>query len=87
VVAQVAVQLHARSIRHAGCMTRGPGPPCRVCWESEKCAHLARLHAACMAAHPFACWSGQKWRAACNRWAVVRTTHGGLASSALSWLA
>jgi hypothetical protein len=53
VVAQVAVQLHARSIRRAGCMTRGPGPPCWACWESEKCAHLARLHAACMAARPF----------------------------------
>jgi hypothetical protein len=50
VVAQVAVQLHARSIRRAGCMTRGPGPPCWACWESEKRAHLARLHAACMAA-------------------------------------
>jgi hypothetical protein len=88
VVAQVAVQLHARSIRRAGCMTRGPGPPCRACWESEKCAHLlARLHAACMAAHPFACWSGQKWRATCNRWAVVRTAYGGLASSTLSRLA
>jgi hypothetical protein len=33
---------------------------------------------------PFARWSGQKWRVMCNRWAVVRTTHGGLASSALS---
>jgi hypothetical protein len=50
VVAQVVGQLHARSIRCAGCMTRGPGPPCWACWESEKCAHLARLHAACMAA-------------------------------------
>jgi hypothetical protein len=87
VVAQVAVQLHSRSIRRAGCMTRGPGPPCWACWESEKCAHLARLHAACLAARPFARWSGQKWRAACNRWAVVRTAHGGLASSALSRLA
>jgi hypothetical protein len=87
VVAQVAVQLHARSIRRAGCMTRGPGPPCRACWESEKCAHLARLHATCMAARPFARWSGQKWRVACNRWAVARTAHGGLASSALSRLA
>jgi hypothetical protein len=87
VVAQVAVQLHARSIRRAGCMTRGPGPPCWACWESEKCAHLARLHAACMAARPFACWSGQKWRAACNRWAVACTAHGGLASSALGRLA
>jgi hypothetical protein len=53
VVAQVAVQLHARSIRRAGCMTRGPGPPCWACWESEKCAHLARLNAACMVARPF----------------------------------
>jgi hypothetical protein len=72
VVAQVAVQLHARSIRRAGCMTRGPGPPCWACWESEKHAHLARLHAACMS---------------CNRWAVARTAHGGLASSALGRLA
>jgi hypothetical protein len=86
-VAQVAVLLHARSIRRAGCMTCGPGPPCRACWESKKCAHLARLHAACMAARPFACWSRRKWRAACNRWAVVRTAHGGLASPALSRLA
>ena len=84
-VAQVAVQLHARSIRCAGCMTRGP--PYRACWESEKCAHLARLHAACMAVRPFARWSGKKWRVACNRWAVVRTAHGGLASFALSRLA
>jgi hypothetical protein len=87
VVAQVAVQLYARSIRRAGCMTRGSGPPCRACWESEKRAHLAWLHAACTAAHPFARWSGQKWRAACNRWAVARTAHGGLASSALGRLA
>jgi hypothetical protein len=87
VVAQVAVRLHARSIRRAGCMTRGSGPPCRACWESEKRAHLAWLHAACTAARPFARWSGQKWRAACNRWAVARTMHGGLASSALGRLA
>jgi hypothetical protein len=53
VVAQVAVQLHARSSRRAGCMTRGPGPPGWACWESKKRAHLARLHAACMAARPF----------------------------------
>ena len=52
-VAQVAVQLHARSIRRAGCMTRGPRPPCWACWESEKCAHLAWLHAACMATRLF----------------------------------
>jgi hypothetical protein len=87
VVAQVAVQLHARSSRRAGCMTRGPGPPGWACWESEKRTHLARLHAACMAAHPFARWSGQKWRVACNRWAVVCTARGGLASSAPSRLA
>jgi hypothetical protein len=86
VVAQVVVQLQARSIRRAGCMTRGSGPPCWACWESKKRAHLARLHAACMAARPFARWSGQKWRAACNRWAVARTTRGGLASSALGRL-
>jgi hypothetical protein len=53
VVAQVAVQLHARSIRRADCMTRGPGPLCWARWESEKRAHLARLHAACIAARPF----------------------------------
>jgi hypothetical protein len=53
VVVQVAVQLHARSIRRAGCLTRGPGPPGWACWESEKDIHLARLHAACMAARPF----------------------------------
>jgi hypothetical protein len=87
VVAQVAVQSHARSIRRAGCMTRGPWPPCWACWESEKCAHLALLNAACMAARLLARWSGQKWRAACNRWAVAHTAHGGLASSALDQLA
>jgi hypothetical protein len=47
-VARVAVQSLARSIWRAGCMTRGPGPPCWACWKSEKCAHLAwfacRLH-------------------------------------------
>jgi hypothetical protein len=45
VVAQVAMQLPTRSNRRTGCMTRGPGPPCRACWESEERAHLARLHA------------------------------------------
>jgi hypothetical protein len=40
-VARVAVQLLARSIRRAGCMTRGPGPPCWACWKLEKCVHLA----------------------------------------------
>jgi hypothetical protein len=87
VVAQVAMQLLTRSNRRTGCMTCGPGPPCRACWESKKCTHLAWLHAACTAARPFARWSGQKWRVACNRWAVVRTACGGLASSALSRLA
>jgi hypothetical protein len=87
VVAQVAMQLLTRSNRRTCCMTRGPGPPCRACWESEKCALLARLHAACTTARPFARWSGQKWRVARNRWAVVRTARGSLASSALSRLA
>jgi hypothetical protein len=41
------------------------------------------LHGACMAVCPFTRWSGQKRRNARNRWAVARTTHGGLASSAL----
>ena len=76
-VAQVAVQLHARSIRRAGCMTRGPGPPCWACWEAEKCAHLARLQAGYMAVRPFTRWSGRKWRNACNRWAVACTARGG----------
>jgi hypothetical protein len=49
VVAQVAVQLLACSIRRAGCVTRGLGPPGWARWESEKRVHLARLHAACMA--------------------------------------
>ena len=52
-VAQVAVQFLARSIRRAGCVTRGPGPPCWACRESEKRVHLARLHAACMASRLF----------------------------------
>jgi hypothetical protein len=55
--------------------------------ESKGCAHLARLHAACMAVRPFARWSGQKWRTACNRWAVACTARGGLASSLLDRLA
>jgi hypothetical protein len=52
-VVQVAVQLLACSIRRAGCVTRGPGPPGRARWESERRVQLARLHAACMAARPF----------------------------------
>jgi hypothetical protein len=86
-VARVAVQLLTRSNRRAGCMTRGRGLPCWARWKLERCAPLARLHAACMAARPFARWSGQKWRNACNRRAVARTARGGLASSALGWLA
>ena len=84
---RVAVQLLARSDRCAGCMTCGRGPPCWVRWKSEGRAHLARLHAACMAARPFARWSGRKWRNARNRWAVACTARGGLASSALGRLA
>jgi hypothetical protein len=86
-VVRVAVRLLARSDRHAGCMTRGRGPPCRVRWKLEGRAHLARLHAACMVAHPFARWSGRKWRNARNRWAVACAARGGLASSALGQLA
>jgi hypothetical protein len=84
---RVAVQLLARSNRRAGCTTRGPGPPCWVHWKSEGRVHLARLHAACMAARPFTRWSGRKWRNACNRWAVTCTARGDLASSALGQLA
>jgi hypothetical protein len=86
-VVRVAVQLLARSDRRAGCMTRGRGPPCWACWKSERCAHLAWLHAACMAARPFVRWSGRKWRGACNRWTVACTARDGLASSALGQLA
>ena len=84
---RVAVQLLARSDRRAGGMTRGRGPPCWACWESERCAHLAWLHAVRMAACPFVRWSGRKWRNARNRWAVARTARGGLAYSALGQLA
>jgi hypothetical protein len=84
---RVAVQSLARSNRHVGCMTRGPRPPCWVRWKSKGRAHLARLHAACMAVRPFARWSGRKWRNACNRRAVACTAHGSLASSTLDWLA
>jgi hypothetical protein len=58
-VARVAMQLLARGNRRAGCMTCGPGPPCWVRWKSKGCAHLAWLHAACMAVHPFTRWSGR----------------------------
>jgi hypothetical protein len=84
---RVAVQLLARSDRRAGCMTRGRGPPCWACWKSERCAHLAWLHVACMADRPFVRWSGRNWRGACNRWTVACTSRGGLASSALGQLA
>jgi hypothetical protein len=84
---RVAVQLLARSDRRAGCVTRGRGPPRRVRWKSEGRVHLARLHAACMAARPFARWSGRKRRDARNRWAVACTVRGVLASSALGQLA
>jgi hypothetical protein len=87
VVARVAVQLLARSDQRAGCMTRGRWLPCWARWKSERCAHLARLHAACMAACPFTRWSGRKWRDACSRWTVACTARGGLAPSALGRLA
>jgi hypothetical protein len=55
--------------------------------KSKGCAPLVRLHAACMAVRSFTRMSRQKWRSACNRWAVTRTARGGLASSALGPLA
>jgi hypothetical protein len=55
-----------------------------ACQKSEKRVHLARLHAACMATRPFRPLVWAKVGVACNRWAVVCTTRGGLASSALS---
>jgi hypothetical protein len=58
-----------------------------ACWESEKRVHLARLHAACMAARSFRSLVWAKVGVACNRWAVVCTTRGGSASSAPSRLA
>jgi hypothetical protein len=76
-VVRVAVQLLARSDRRTGCMTRGRGPPRWVRWKSEGRAHLAWLHAACMAARPFARWSRQKRRDAHNCWAVACTARGG----------
>jgi hypothetical protein len=84
---RVAVQWLARSNRRAGCMTRGPRPPCWVRWKSKGRAHLVLLHAACMAARLFIRWSGRKWRGACNRWTVACTARGGLASSALGQFA
>jgi hypothetical protein len=84
---RVAVQLLARSNRRAGCMMRGPRPPCLVRWKSEGRAHLARLHAACTTVRPFTRWSRRKWRNAYNRWAVACTARGGLASSAPGQLA
>jgi hypothetical protein len=86
-VVRVAVQLLACSDRRAGCVTRGRGLPRWVRWKSEGRTHLARLHAASMAARPFARWSGRKWRDARNRWAVACTARGGLASSALGQFA
>jgi hypothetical protein len=86
-VAQVAVRLLARSNLRAGCVTRGPGPSSwRV--RSRRGASTWRgcMPPAWLPA-PSARWSGQKWGVACNRWAVVCTTCGGLASSALSRLA
>jgi hypothetical protein len=55
--------------------------------ESKGRAHLAQLHADCMAIHPFTRWSGRKWRNAYNRWAVACPARGGLAPSALDQLA
>jgi hypothetical protein len=84
VVAQVAVQLLACGIRRAGCVTRGPGPPCwRVGSRRSVSTWRGCMPPAWLPAS-FARWSGQKWRVTCNRWAVVCTMRGSLASSALS---
>jgi hypothetical protein len=84
VVAQAAVQLLACSIRRVGCVTRGPRPPCwRVGSRRSASTWRGCMPPAWLPAS-FARWSGQKWRVTCNRWAVVCTTRGGLASSALS---
>jgi hypothetical protein len=53
VVAQVAVQLLACSIRRAGLRDAWAWAPMLACRESEKRVHLARWHAACMAARLF----------------------------------
>ena len=51
-----------------------------ACQKSEKRVHLARLHAACMAARSFRSLVWAKVGVACNRWAVTRSARGGLAS-------
>ncbi len=52
-VAQVAVQLHARSIRRAGCMTRGPlaAPGWDVSLADDVTAAPARLPPSLLPAH------------------------------------
>jgi hypothetical protein len=87
VVAQAAVQLYARRIWRAGCMTCGPGPPGWACWESGSASTWRGCMPPAWLSIPFTRWSGQKWRVTCYRWAVVRAAHGGLTSSALSRLA
>jgi hypothetical protein len=83
VVAQ-AMQLLACSIRRAGCATRGPGLPCgRVGSQRSASTWRGCMPPAWLPAS-LASWSGQRWRITCIRWAVVCTTRGGLASSALS---
>ena len=61
--------------------------PKLACQKSEKRVRLAWLHAACMAVRPFCPLVWAEMEVACNRRSVVRTTRGGLASSALSRLA
>jgi hypothetical protein len=55
--------------------------------ELKVCIPLVQLHAACMAVRPFARWFRRRWKSVCNRWAVTRSTRGGLASSVLGQLA
>jgi hypothetical protein len=81
------VQFFARSNRHAGYMTRGPEDSMLDASKSKGCILMVRLHAACMAVCPFTRWFRRRWRSACNRWAVTRSTRGGLAPSVSDQLA
>jgi hypothetical protein len=83
-VAQVAVQLHARCIRRAGCMIVGLGLQAGRVGSRRRASTWRGCMPPAWLPAPFARWSGQKWRVPCNRWAVVRTARSGLASSALS---
>jgi hypothetical protein len=84
VVAQVAVQLLACSIRRAGCVTRGPGLQAGRAGSRRSASTWRGCMPPAWLPASLARWSGQRWRTACNRWAVACPTRGGLASSARS---